>query len=117
MLSSFFDEMYRAANAGVDAESKAKVTWTQIQDLAHRDDLRSLEKIVLETAQKTVRLPVIRTALKTRIFDGDNGTSWSVKEGDTVILDIVSRLYFGLVSLRYLGLLAEPGYRVHLSHL
>lgn len=86
MLNHFFEDMYKQA----DAKGPDDVTWTKIQQLVHEDNLKELERIVLKTAKVTVKMPIIRTALQAKKFDNEDGTSWSIKKGATVILDIVS---------------------------
>lgn len=89
MLNKFFDEMYDQAKAG----KSEPVTWMKIQELAFQDDLAELERIVIRTAKLTVRMPIIRSALKKSSFSDESGEQWSIKEGSTVILDTVSRLW------------------------
>ena len=67
-----------------------KPVWLKVQELAFREDESSFEELmelVLTAERKSIKLPVIRTATKDCEFD--KGT-WRVKEGDTIILDIVS---------------------------
>jgi hypothetical protein len=78
-------ELYEHANS--DGASSTSPTWLEVQRLAFNDDADSfqkLTKLVLDAERTSIRLPIIRTALKDRDF----GT-WTVKKGDTVILDIV----------------------------
>jgi hypothetical protein len=85
VLDSFMKEMYNHANAGSTLPGTPK--WLEVQELAFRDDKYSFVKLnhlVQDTERTSVRLPLIRTAKKDRDF----GT-WSVKQGDTIILDIV----------------------------
>ncbi len=68
--------------------------WPNVQELALKDDedsYKKLSKLVSDAELTSIRLPVIRTALKDREFT-TNGKTWKVKEGDTIILDIV-RVY------------------------
>ena len=79
-------EMYNYANSGSTLPGTSK--WLEVQELAFHDDKGSFDKLskVVQDAERTsVRLPLIRTAERDRDF----GT-WSVKQGDTIILDIVS---------------------------
>ncbi|KAJ9604588.1 hypothetical protein H2200_010701 [Cladophialophora chaetospira] len=84
VLHTFIKEMYDHANSSNPPSQDAK--WMKVQELALRDDAESskkLSKIVAEAELTSIRLPIIRTALKDHTFDG-----FSVTEGDTVILDL-----------------------------
>lgn len=68
----------------------------EVQSLAFKegeDAEQELEKIVRTEARTAVRLPIVRVALKDRKFTtGPKGKeqTWTVKEKQRVILDIVS---------------------------
>lgn len=83
--------MYEQAN--LQTASSARPAWLQIQDLAFSEDKDSFEvltKLVSDAERTSIRLPVIRTALKGREFRDKEGKVWTVKKGDTIILDLVS---------------------------
>lgn len=86
--------MYEHANPhNPEYQSAAnKPVWLEIQDLAFHSDKASfdkLSKLVSDAERTSIRLPVIRTAVKNRDFVDKAGRNWSVKAGDTIILDIV----------------------------
>ena len=79
-------EIYDHANSENTSSEKPK--WLEVQELAFSDDTDSFDKLmklVLDAERTSIKLPVIRTVEKDRDFDG-----WSVKKGNTIILDIVS---------------------------
>lgn len=81
-------ELYEAADTPVN-DIKTTPRWITVQKLAHSGaarDQKKLEKIIQTTAQATVRLPILRTAVATLKHP------IHVKEGQTVILDLVSLL-------------------------
>ncbi|KAK5561933.1 hypothetical protein LTR46_000738 [Exophiala xenobiotica] len=89
VLNHFLKEMYDQANS--QTPSSARPTWLRIQDLAFSQDQASFEeltKLVSDAERTSIRLPVIRTALKDREFRDKEGQVWTVKKGDTIILDI-----------------------------
>ena len=88
-MNAFIKEIYDHANS--PNPSPADPKWLEVQALAFKDDADSykkLSKLVSDAELTSIRLPVIRTALKDREFT-TNGETWKVKQGDTVILDIV----------------------------
>lgn len=89
MLNQFFDEIYDLANG----RELGAATWTRVQELAFRDDLdswRELETIILKAEKTSVRLPVIRSAVKDWSSRDSQGHEYSISRGQTIILDIVS---------------------------
>ena len=83
-------EMYNDAESG--NTSSAKPTWLKVQELAFRDDKTSFDELttlILDAERRSIRLPVIRSARKTRKFIDKKNKSWTVEEGDTIIMDIV----------------------------
>ena len=82
--------MYEHANS-TEPDSSTP-TWLSVQDLAFSEDKDSFEKLtklVLDAERTSIRLPVIRTALKDREFRDKYDKTWKVKKGETIILDIV----------------------------
>ena len=82
-------EVYNLADSG---KKNLKPAWSEVQGLAFKEDKGSLDeltKLVLEAERTSIRLPVLRTAVKSRDFKDKAGETWSVKKGDTIICDIV----------------------------
>jgi hypothetical protein len=83
-------ELYEAAAPNA---TQQKPTWLKVQQLAFSDvkkDQDYLESLIQKTARAAVKLPILRTAVRDHAFTPQNGSSWNVKEGQTVVLDIVS---------------------------
>jgi hypothetical protein len=94
-LNKFLEEMYEAANPHKQPrkQSNGKPAWLTVQELAFKDDKKSvleLQRLVEHAERKSIKLPLVRIALKERTYTDDNGKQWKVEAGKTVILDIVS---------------------------
>lgn len=65
--------------------------WYRVQKLAFEEgeaSMKELTALVLEADSKSVQLPVVRIAQRSRKFGTGNKT-WTVNKDDTIILDIV----------------------------
>ena len=85
-------ELYEAAEKPASA-TQQKPTWLTVQKLAFSNEKRDqdyLESLIQKTARLAVKLPILRTAVRDHAFKPQSGSFWNVKEGQTVILDIVS---------------------------
>ena len=75
---------------------KASCTWLDIQKLALDDSAASDEKIkayVLEAQRCSVKLPVVRKAVANVVITDENGVElFSLKEGQSVVCEIVSKI-------------------------
>jgi hypothetical protein len=94
-LNKFLEEMYEAANPHKQPRKhpNGKPAWLTVQELAFKDDEKSvleLQRLVEHAERKSIKLPLVRVALKERKYTDDNGKEWKVEAGKTVILDIVS---------------------------
>ena len=82
--------MYERANSKeVDSGNPS---WMKIQGLAFsvdKDSFEKLTKLILDAECISIRLPVIRTAVKDCEFKTREGIMRNVKKGETIILDIV----------------------------
>lgn len=91
-MNQYFDELYAAANPSV-SPSKEAPTWLKVQELAFSEspnDHNSLVSMIQKAERSSVKLPIIRTALKNRKFVTKSNDTWEIKKGETIILDIVS---------------------------
>ncbi|KAI9705161.1 MAG: hypothetical protein M1820_005308 [Bogoriella megaspora] len=90
VVDDFMRELYEAAD-GAQAPTGQKPRWLTVQELAFsnsKDDQDRLEKLVQQTARTTVRLPILRTAIKDYPSEPQKNPSWKVDEGQMIILNI-----------------------------
>lgn len=91
VLSELLGELYKVANS-TDVAPDQTPRWPTIQKLAFGNDehdYTTLTEIVRQVACTTVRLPIVREALKTREFTTSTGEKWSISKDEIVYLDIV----------------------------
>ncbi|KAI1159060.1 heme peroxidase [Nemania serpens] len=90
VLSELLGELYKVANS-TDVAPDQTPRWPTIQKLAFGNDehdYTTLTEIVRQVACTTVRLPIVREALKTREFTTSTGEKWSISKDEIVYLDI-----------------------------
>ena len=90
VLDHYIKGLYKLANPADEAKSSQ---WSDVQKLAIADNAESdrcLTEKVLEAQHVSVRLPIIRRAIKdTDVKNSKDEVLFSVKKGQTVICDIV----------------------------
>lgn len=89
VLSELFGEIYKAAKSTTTSQAPR---WPTIQKLAFSNDesdYMTLTDMVRQVACSTVRLPIVRKALKKCDFTTSTGEKWSILEHEIVYLDIV----------------------------
>ena len=86
-------DLYKLANPADEANSSE---WLEVQKLAIADNAESdkiLTKKVLEAQHASVRLPIVRQAMKSRDVTNAKGEAlFSVAKDETIICDIVRNL-------------------------
>ncbi|KAL9064876.1 MAG: hypothetical protein Q9157_007672 [Trypethelium eluteriae] len=90
VVDDFMRELYEAAD-DLQTPSHQEPRWLRVQALAFsnvKEDQNRLEELVQETARATVRLPILRTAIRDYPPEPQKSPSWKVKEGQTVCLNI-----------------------------
>ena len=90
VLDSFMTGLYKLASSTDPTKS---CDWLKVQKLALEDNgegTKTLRDMVLEAQHVSVRLPIIRRALKSRVFKNEQGrVLFKVNEGEIIICDIV----------------------------
>ncbi|KAL9094108.1 MAG: hypothetical protein Q9165_003523 [Trypethelium subeluteriae] len=90
VVDELMRELYEAAD-GSQIAAHEKPRWLMVQALAFsnmKEDQDRLEHLVQQTARETVRLPILRTAIKDYPPDPQQSPYLEVKEGQMVILNI-----------------------------
>ncbi|KAI9667934.1 MAG: hypothetical protein M1821_000754 [Bathelium mastoideum] len=90
VVDDFMRELYEAADSS-QTPAHQKPRWLTVQELAFsnvEEDQDRLEKLVQQTARRTVRLPILRTAVRDYPPKSQKSLGWTVTEGQTVILNI-----------------------------
>lgn len=90
VLDHYIKGLYKLANPADETKSSE---WLEVQKLAIANDAqsdRALTEKVLEAQHVSVRLPILRRAIKNTVVKNTRGEIlFSVEEGQTVICDIV----------------------------
>jgi hypothetical protein len=95
-LDKFLQEMYAFANPRKNPHKQPNVKpkWLAVQDLAFNETDKErdqkLQRLVQHAERRSIKLPMVRVALEKRIYEDDQGKTWTVEKDHTVILDIVS---------------------------
>jgi hypothetical protein len=85
-------ELYAAADLPAGPAAAARPDWITVQELAFGtldDDDSQLERMIRLASQAKVRIPIVRKAVSSQ-----RCSFGQVKEGQTVILDLVSSILY-----------------------
>ena len=86
----FVGELYDVAESNAEDSSKS-CKWFEVQKLAFEDDPASAEaltKIVLDAQRTSVKLPIIRKAVKSLEIPVNGGPDLKIEKGQKVICDV-----------------------------